>query len=174
MELSKPKDIAKTKKLIYAVSIIVPIAVAALFGIKVKGVDLSFLPSVYATINGITGVLLVFAVLAIKKKNVKAHRLLIRACLVLSLLFLVCYIAYHITSDATPYGGTLGALYYPLLIAHILLSVLVIPIVLLTYLWAWIGDYTKHKKWTRFAFPIWLFVAVSGVVVYLMISPYYT
>ncbi len=174
MELSKPQNIAKTKKFIYAVSIIVPVAVASLFKVEVEGVDLSFLPAVYATINGLTAILLVSAIIAIKNKNIKLHRMLIRMCLVLSILFLGCYIAYHITSDATPYRGSMGAIYYPLLIAHIFLSVLVIPVVLLTYLWAWIGDFTKHKKWTRFAFPIWLFVAVSGVIVYLMISPYYT
>lgn len=174
MELSKPKNIAQTKKFIYAVSIIVPIAVAALFKVQVKGVDLTFLPSVYATINGITAVLLVLALVAIKKKNIKMHRMLIRTCLMLSVLFLSCYIGYHITSEPTEYGGAYTAVYYPLLITHILFSVLVIPIVLLTYLWAWIGDFKKHKKWTRFAWPIWMFVAVSGVVVYLMISPYYS
>ncbi|MFT5860285.1 MAG: putative membrane protein [Flavobacteriaceae bacterium] len=173
MELNKPKNIAKTKKFIYAVSIIVPLAVAALFEAEVKGVDLTFLPSVYATINGITAVLLVLALIAIKKKNIKLHRMIIRTCLMLSILFLGCYIAYHITSDSTTYLGTMGAVYYPLLITHIVLSVLVIPIVLLTYLWAWIGEFEKHKKWTRFAWPIWMFVAVSGVIVYFMISPYY-
>lgn len=166
--------IAKAKKLIYAFSIVIPIAVAALFGIpKIEGVDLSFLPPIYATLNGATGVLLIFALLAIKQKNMRLHRLLMRTSLALSLFFLLCYVAYHITSDPTPYGGTLGIVYYPLLIAHITLSVVVIPLVLLSYLWAWTGDFKRHKKWTRFAFPIWLFVAVSGVIVYLMIAPYY-
>lgn len=173
MELKDPTKIAKAKKLIYAVSIIVPIAVAALFSLRIDGLDFSFLPPIYAALNGATAVILVFALLAIKQRNMRLHALLIRTSLVLSLFFLLCYIAYHITSDPTPYGGEYGMVYYPLLVAHIILSVAVIPLVLLSYLWAWTGDYNRHKKWTRFSFPIWLFVAVSGVVVYLMISPYY-
>lgn len=173
MELTDPNKVAKAKKLIYAVSIIVPIAVAALFSIRIEGVDLSILPPIYATFNGATAVLLIFALIAIKQRNMKLHRLLIRTCLVLSLGFLLLYIAYHITSDPVPYGGEWGMIYYPLLIGHIVLSVVVIPFVLLTYLWAWTGDYKRHKKWTKISFPIWLFVAVSGVIVYLMISPYY-
>lgn len=168
-----PNKIAKAKKLIYIVSIVVPVAVAALFSIRIEGVDFSFLPPIYAALNGGTAVLLVFALIAIRQNNMRLHALLIRTSLVLSLFFLLCYIAYHITSDPTPYGGEYGWLYYPLLITHIVFSVAVIPLVLLTYLWAWTGDYKRHKKWTRFSFPIWLFVAVSGVVVYVMISPYY-
>lgn len=173
MELMDQGKIAKAKKLIYIVSIVIPIAVAALFSVRIEGVDLSVLPSIYAALNGVTAILLIFALLAIKQKNMRLHRLLMRTSLVLSLAFLACYIAYHITSDATPYLGDYGMIYYPLLITHIVLSVVVIPLVLLSYLWAWTGDYKRHKKWTRFAFPIWLFVAVSGVVVYFMISPYY-
>lgn len=172
-ELMDPSKVAKAKKLIYAVSIIVPIAVAALFSVRIEGVDFSILPPIYATLNGATAMLLIFALIAIKQKNMKLHALLMRTSLALSLLFLLCYIAYHITSDATPYGGEYGMIYYPLLVAHIVLSIAVIPLVLLSYLWAWTGDFKRHKKWTRFSFPIWLFVAVSGVVVYLMISPYY-
>lgn len=167
-----PNKVAKAKKLIYAVSIIVPIAVAALFSVRIEG-DLSFLPPIYAALNGATAVILIFSLLAIKQRNMKLHALLIRTCLVLSLAFLACYIAYHITSDPTPYGGKFGMIYYPLLVSHIVLSVAVIPLVLLSYLWAWTGDFKRHKKWTRFSFPIWLFVAASGVIVYLMISPYY-
>jgi putative membrane protein len=91
----------------------------------------------------------------------------------LSIVFLLSYIAYHITSDTTKYGGDLPIVYYFILISHILLSVAVIPIVLFAYLFAWEGDFVKHKKWTRFAFPIWLYVAITGVVVYWMIFPYY-
>ena len=173
MELKDPSKIARAKKLIYTVSVLIPIVVALLFSIRIEGVDLSFLPPIYATINGVTAGLLVFALIAIKQRNRRLHRLLMRTSLFFSILFLGCYVAYHITSDATPYLGSVGFIYYPLLIAHILLSVIVIPLVLLAYLWAWTGDFDRHKKWTRFAFPIWLFVAVSGVVVYWMISPYY-
>jgi putative membrane protein len=164
---------SKYRKLVIAVSIIIPIAVAALFGIKVEGVDLSFLPPFYATLNGITAVLLVLALVFIKKGNMKLHQRTIQACLAISLLFLLCYVAYHMTSDSTVYEGSYKAVYYFILISHILLSVAVIPVVLFTYLFALEGNFVKHKKYTRFAFPIWLYVAVTGVVVYWMISPYY-
>jgi putative membrane protein len=164
---------SKYRKLVVAVSIIIPIAVAALFGIKVEGVDLSFLPPFYAALNGITAVLLVLALIFIKKGNMKLHQRTIQTCLAISLLFLLCYVAYHMTSDSTVYEGSYKAIYYFILISHILLSVAVIPVVLFTYLFALEGNYVKHKKYTRFAFPIWLYVAVTGVVVYWMISPYY-
>lgn len=171
--LKNEAQIAKFRKIIIAVSIVIPVAVAALFGIRVDGVDFSFLPPFYAGINGLTAILLVSALIAIKRKNMALHQRLIQVCLVLSLLFLLCYVAYHMTSDSTPYGGEMKGLYYFILISHILLSIAVIPFVLFTYLFAWEGKFDKHKKWTRFAFPIWLYVAVTGVIVYLMISPYY-
>jgi putative membrane protein len=171
--LKDETQVAKFRKLIIAVSIVIPLAVAALFGIKVEGVDFSFLPPFYAGINGLTAILLMGALIAIKNKNMNLHQRLIQICLVLSLLFLLCYVAYHMTSDSTRYEGEYNILYYSILISHIFLSVAVIPLVLFTYLFAWEGKYDKHKKWTRFAFPIWLYVAVTGVIVYLMISPFY-
>lgn len=171
--LKNEAQIAKFRKIIIAVSIVIPVAVAALFGIRVDGVDFSFLPPFYAGINGLTAILLVSALIAIKGKKMGLHQRLIQVCLILSLLFLLCYVAYHMTSDSTPYGGEMKGLYYFILISHILLSIAVIPLVLFTYLFAWEGKFDKHKKWTRFAFPIWLYVAVTGVIVYLMISPYY-
>jgi putative membrane protein len=164
---------SKYRKLVVAVSIIIPIAVAALFGIKIEGVDLSFLPPFYASLNGMTAILLILALVFIKKGNMKLHQRTIQVCLAISLLFLLCYVAYHMTSDSTVYEGAYKAIYYFILISHILLSVAVIPVVLFTYLFALEGNYVKHKKYTRFAFPIWLYVAVTGVVVYWMISPYY-
>jgi len=164
---------SKYRKLVVAISIIIPIAVAALFGIKVEGVDLSFLPPFYASLNGITAILLNLALVFIKSGNMKLHQRTIQVCLAISLLFLLCYVAYHMTSDSTVYEGSYKAIYYFILISHILLSVAVIPVVLFTYLFALEGNFVKHKKYTRFAFPIWLYVAVTGVVVYWMISPYY-
>jgi putative membrane protein len=171
--LKSEAQIAKFRKLIIAVSIVIPIAVAALFGIRIDGIDFSFLPPFYAGINGLTAILLISALLAIKSKNMLLHQRLIQVCLMLSLLFLLCYVAYHMTSDSTSYGGNMKGVYYFILISHILLSVAVIPVVLFTYLFAWEGKFDKHKKWTRFAFPIWLYVAVTGVIVYWMISPFY-
>jgi putative membrane protein len=171
--LKNESQIAKFRKLIVIVSIVIPIAVAALFGIKVDGIDLSCLPPFYAGINGVTAILLIASLVAIKSKNRRLHQSLMQICLGLSLLFLLCYVAYHMTSDSTPYGGSMKAVYYTILISHIVLSVAVIPLVLFTYLFAWEGKFDKHKKWTRFAFPIWLYVAITGVVVYFMISPFY-
>ena len=116
--LKSEAQIAKFRKLIVAVSIVIPVAVAALFGIRVDGVDFSFLPPFYAGINGLTAILLVSALIAIKSKNMALHQRLIQVCLVLSLLFLLCYVAYHMTSDSTPYGGNMKGLYYFILISH--------------------------------------------------------
>jgi|LakMenE29Apr09ns_1017244.scaffolds.fasta_scaffold05894_2 putative membrane protein len=187
MNTTSPNNLpsSKYRKLVVAVSIIIPIAVAALFGIKIEGVDLSFLPPFYATLNGVTAILLISALAFIKTGNMKLHQRTIQVCLGISLLFLVCYVAYHMTSDTTLFGdlnhdgvvdsniGSIKYVYYFILASHILLSIAVIPLVLFTYLFALEGNYTKHKKYTRFAFPIWLYVAVTGVVVYWMISPYY-
>ena len=90
-----------------------------------------------------------------------------------SVLFLVMYVAYHMTSDSTKYEGDLGFIYYPILISHIVLSVIIIPLVLITYVRALAQRFDRHKKIAKITFPIWLYVAVTGVVVYLMISPYY-
>lgn len=166
-------ELKRAKTLIYVASAAIPLVVAVLFKVKIDGVDLTFLPPIYATINGLTALLLVGALIAIKRKNMNLHRSLIRVALLLSLLFLASYVAYHMTSDSTRYGGDFKMLYLIILISHVVLSVAVVPLVLFTYLFAWQGDYVRHKKWTKFTWPIWFYVAVSGVVVYLMISPFY-
>ncbi|TCP28170.1 putative membrane protein [Tenacibaculum skagerrakense] len=166
----------KYKKFITIVSIVIPIAVAALFGIKIPGVaPLSFLPPVYATINGLTAVLLIGAVVAIKKGNRKLHEQLNTTALIFSALFLVMYVAYHMTSESTKFGGegVIKYVYYFILITHILLSIVVIPFVLFTYMRAKLGQFPQHRKVAKITFPLWLYVAVTGVIVYLMISPYY-
>lgn len=169
-------SIKKQNKLIVALSIVIPIAVALLFKIRVPGVErLGFLPPIYATINAITAVLLVLAVIQIKKGNRRAHEKLIKIAMSFSVLFLLLYVAYHATSDATSYGGegALKYIYLFILITHIVLSIVVIPFVLFTYARAINMDFERHKKLARITFPLWLYVAVTGVVVYLMISPYY-
>ncbi|MET3029269.1 DUF420 domain-containing protein [Flavobacterium sp. UW10123] len=170
----------KFSKFIIAVSIIIPVVVAILFGVKLKdfGVNvepLSFLPPIYATTNGITAVVLVLAVVAIKKGNQKLHERLMTSAIALSVAFLVMYVAYHMTSDSTKYGGE-GALryvYFFILITHILLSITIIPLVLITYVRALAKRFDRHRKIAKITFPLWLYVAVTGVIVYLMISPYY-
>lgn len=168
------------KKIITALSIIIPIAVAALFSINLKklGFDiepLSFLPPIYATINGITAITLIAAVIAIKNGNRKLHEQLNTFAIACSLAFLLMYIAYHITSDSTKFGGEgfIKYVYYFILITHILLSIIIIPLVLTTYLRAKLGDFERHKKIAKKTFPLWLYVAITGVVIYFMISPYY-
>jgi putative membrane protein len=120
--------------------------------------------------------MLLLALWAIKQGKQKTHQKLMTASIALSLLFLVMYVAYHMTSDSTPYGGSgvIRWVYYFILITHILLSIAVIPLVLRTYAKAYLKDFQGHRKLARITFPIWFYVAVTGVIVYLMISPYYS
>ncbi|MFY0631847.1 MAG: DUF420 domain-containing protein [Flavobacteriaceae bacterium] len=164
------------KRGIIILSIVIPLVVAALFGVKIPNVEpLSFLPPIYATINGITAVLLIAAVIAIKKGNRSLHERLNTLAIVCSVLFLVMYVAYHMTSDSTEFGGEgiIKYVYFIILITHIVLSIVVIPFVLITYMRAKLGKFPEHKKIAKITFPLWLYVAVTGVIVYLMISPYY-
>lgn len=163
------------RKLIIAVSIIIPIVVATLFRVKIPGYDLSFLPPIYASINGLTAILLIVAVVAIKNGKRLLHERIMKTCIGLSASFLVMYVLYHMTSDSTPYGGegTIRYIYFFILITHIILSIVIIPMVLFTFVRGLYGEYERHKALARFTFPLWLYVAITGVVVYLMISPYY-
>ncbi|AEH01237.1 DUF420 domain-containing protein [Lacinutrix sp. 5H-3-7-4] len=170
----------KYNKWIVALSIIIPVAVAALFGIKLKdfGVDiepLTFLPPIYATINGLTAIVLIISVNAIKKGNRKLHEKLNKFAIALSVSFLLMYIAYHMTSNSTTFGGEgiIKYVYYFILITHIILSIAVIPFVLITYVRAISNNFLRHKKIARITYPLWLYVAITGVIVYLMIAPYY-
>jgi len=158
------------------VSVLIPVVVAILFTVRIPNVEpLSFLPPIYATINGFTALLLILALRAIKSGKRLLHERLMKTCIALSLVFLVMYIAYHMTSDPTPFGGegAVAYLYYFILISHILLSIILIPLVLISYVRAIQAQFDPHKKISKITFPIWLYVAVTGVVVYLMIEPYY-
>lgn len=165
----------KSKPWIVVVSIAVPIVVAILFTVKIEGYQTSFLPPIYATLNGLTALFLIGGIVSIKKRKVETHRKFMTSAIVFSALFLVLYVIYHSTSDSTPFGGEgwIRPVYFTLLISHILLSIIIIPLVLVTYVRALAEKYDKHRKIARITFPIWLYVAISGVVVYLMISPYY-
>ena len=170
----------KYNKWIVVLSVAIPLVVAILFGVNLRklGYDvepLSFLPPIYATINGITAVLLVLAVVAIKKGKVTLHENLMKTAIACSVAFLGMYVAYHMTSDSTKFGGEgiIKYVYYFILITHIILSVIIIPLVLITYVRALAQVFDKHKKIAKITFPIWLYVAVTGVIVYLMIAPYY-
>ena len=184
----------KYNKYIVAVSIVIPVVVAILFGIKLKdlGFDvepLSSLPPIYATINGLTVVVLVAAVMAIKNGNRLLHERLMKLAIAFSLAFLVMYVAYHMTADSTKYGdldhdglvsefelaqvGISRLVYFFILITHIALSIAIIPLVLITYVRGLSQQFDRHRKIAKITFPLWLYVAITGVVVYLMISPYY-
>lgn len=170
----------KYNKWIIAVSIIIPLAVAALFGVNLPklGFDvkpLSFLPPIYATTNGLTAITLFSAVWAIKRGKQSLHETLVKISIALSVLFLVMYVAYHMTSVSTAFGGEgiIRPIYFFILITHISLSVIIIPFVLVTYVRGISGSYERHKKLARITYPLWMYVAVTGVIVYLMISPYY-
>lgn len=170
----------KFSKLIIIVSIVIPVFVAILFGVKLKDFGynvepLSFLPPIYATINGMTALVLIAAVVAIKNGKRILHERLMTSAIALSVAFLVMYVAYHMTADSTKFGGegTIRYVYFFILITHIILSIAIIPMVLITYVRALAEKFDTHKKIAKITFPIWLYVAVTGVVVYLMISPYY-
>lgn len=170
----------KYNKWIVVLSVAIPIVVALLFGVNLRKMGfavepLSFLPPIYATINGFTAILLVAAVVAIKNRKRQLHENLMKTAIACSILFLGMYVAYHMTSDSTKFGGEgmIKYVYYFILITHILLSVIIIPLVLITYVRALSQRFDRHKKIAKITFPIWLYVAVTGVIVYLMISPYY-
>ena len=179
---------------IILVSILIPTAVAILFTVKLKdfGIEvepLSFLPPIYASINGLTALLLLMGVMAIKNGNKKVHERFMTTAIACSVVFLVMYVAYHMTADSTVYGdidgnkildatekanaGSIRYVYLFILLSHIALSIVIIPLVLITYVRALAARFDKHRKIAKNTFPLWLYVAVTGVVVYLMISPYY-
>ncbi|HZJ20350.1 MAG TPA: DUF420 domain-containing protein [Pricia sp.] len=166
----------KLNTLITVVSVVVPVVVAVLFTVKIPNVErLGFLPPLYASINALTAFLLIIALWAILNGKRRLHQNLMTTCIGLSVLFLVMYMAYHMTSESTSYGGegVIRYVYFFILVSHILLSIVIIPLVLKTYTFAYLKDFKTHRKWAKITFPIWLYVAISGVIVYLMISPYY-
>lgn len=177
MSNHQTSDEKKYNKWIVILSVVIPVIVAVLFGVKIPNVEpLRFLPPIYASINAFTALVLMVAFWAIKNKKIKLHEGLMKFAIVLSAAFLLMYIAYHMTSDSTKFGGegNIKYIYYFILLTHIVLSIIIIPFVLITYVRAITKSFERHKKIARVTFPLWLYVAVSGVIVYLMISPYYT
>lgn len=169
-------DLKKEKqynKWIVVLSVAIPLVVALLFNVKIDAELPIFLPPVYAVINAITALVLVVAVVMIKRGNRQMHERLMKVAIALSVLFLVMYVAYHMTSDSTKYEGSYKMIYFFILISHIALSIAVIPFVLITYVRAITNNIERHKKIAKITFPLWLYVAVTGVIVYLMISPFY-
>jgi len=192
--MSDVSTAAWRSKWIPIVSFVIPVAVALLFTVKVQdlGLDvrpLSELPPIYATINALTAILLLVSVWSIKRGMKALHQRLNTLALACSVLFLLLYVAYHSTAAATYFGdvnhdmlvdetekAAVGAarwVYLLILLSHIGLSIVILPIVLYTFHFAWNQEWDKHRRWAKWAFPLWLYVAVTGVLVYWMISPYY-
>ncbi|MEQ9302102.1 MAG: DUF420 domain-containing protein [Cyclobacteriaceae bacterium] len=180
-------------RLITIVSIVIPVAVAILLFMPVKifaGSDwVKVLPHVNAAINSLTAILLVTALVMVKKGNIELHKKLMTSAFVLGSLFLISYIIYHATIDSTVFGDTSGdgvvseeelaavgvmrSVYLIVLLSHIMLSIVVVPFVLFAFYYSLTDKIEKHKKVVKFTFPIWLYVSITGVMAYLFISPYY-
>jgi putative membrane protein len=172
------KNDKKARTLILIFSAIVFIAIVALSRVKLN-VDLGFDEHVFAFINSIinslVAVLLVAALIAVKTKHYLLHKKMMLAAMVLSILFLVSYICHHLFAGETKFGGTGTAktIYYIILGTHIPLAGLILPFILFTAYRALIAEFPQHKKLARITWPVWFYVAVTGVIVYWMISPYY-
>lgn len=133
------------------------------------------LPMLNAIINGTCSVLLVISLYFIRKKNINAHKRINIVTFLLSSVFLISYVLFHYFKEETTFGGegAIRSVYYFILITHIILAALVLPLILLSFYWGLKNDTAKHRSLTRWSFPIWLYVTITGVVVYLMIAPYY-
>ena len=178
---SLKKNDKKANLLIWTASFVVFAAVAFLVNFKLfKGVDLGFnvhlLALTNAVINGTVSVLLVWALMAVRNKQFLLHKRLMMTAIILSVLFLVSYIGHHLLADETKYGGAHDAKYYIylfILITHIFLATIILPFILFTAYRSLTGEYEQHKKLAKYTWPLWLYVSITGVLVYLMISPYY-
>lgn len=162
--------------LAYVVSAVVLLLVGMMRRYKIDlGVDFSFLPPIHASLNALAAVLLMFAFWKIKNRDIEAHRRAIYAAMVCSALFLVSYVLYHFTTPETRYGGQgiARAVYFFLLITHVVLAAVILPFILLTFNRAYTGQYARHRRMARWVFPLWLYVALTGPVCYLMLRPYY-
>lgn len=186
------KNDRKASWLIIVFSVIVFSAVVLLSKVKLEvdlGFDVHLFAMINALINSCVTILLVLALLAVKRKKYETHRNLMLTAMVLSVLFLVSYICHHLLAGDTRFGdinhdgivnevektaaGSLRIIYYIILGTHIPLAGIILPFILFTAYRALTGEYTAHKKLARITWPVWLYVALTGVAVYLLISPYY-
>ncbi|MDW7691275.1 DUF420 domain-containing protein [Flammeovirgaceae bacterium SG7u.111] len=165
--------------IIGVLSIAVPVLVAILLFLPNRttpeGGWVYFLPHLHGTINSITAILLVFALYFIKNKQITYHKFCMNISFILGAIFLLSYVIYHASVEPTKYGGEglMKGVYFFVLLTHIVLSAVVVPLVLLAFYYAWTSKFDRHKKIVKFTYPIWLYVSVTGVITYLMISPYY-
>lgn len=172
------KNDKQARLLIYTVSFVVFAAVAILSRVKLEvdlGFDIHVFALINAVINSMVSILLVWALVAVKNKKYVQHKNIMFGAIILSVLFLVSYIAHHLLAGDTVYGGegNIRYFYYFILITHIFLAAIILPFILFTAYRSLTGEYAKHKKLAKYTWPLWLYVSVTGVLVYLMISPYY-
>lgn len=165
--------------LIAVLSVVVPLLVAFLLFMpqtgKLGDVDVTFLPKLHAVLNSLTAFALLAGYYFVKNRNVRYHRFSMVTAFVLSSFFLISYVTYHYQAAPTAFGGE-GALryfYYFVLLTHIVLAVVIVPLVLLSIYFGWSNQVERHRRVSRWTFPLWLYVAVTGVLVYMLISPYY-
>lgn len=168
----------KARTFIFFVSTVVFVAVVVLGRVKLNlnpGFDVHIFAKINAGINSIVTVLLLVGLWAVKNKKYFLHKRIMISAILLSCLFLISYICHHLLSAETKFGGegSIRYIYYFILGTHILLATIILPFILFTAYRSMTGDYEKHKKLARITWPVWLYVAITGVVVYLMISPYY-
>jgi len=178
MESLQPVKEQKANRVINILSLVIPLAVAILLGVRQKvdlGVWTTYLPHLNGIINSVTSILLVTGLYFIRQKNIAAHKRTMLAAFAFGSLFLVSYVLYHLTNESTSFGGQgwIRPIYYFLLVSHIVLSVVVVWFVLRAVYYALSGQIERHRQIVKYAFPIWLYVSVTGVVVYLLIKPYY-
>jgi putative membrane protein len=176
---SQDLNLSLAKKLnvaAWVVSIAVFLLVVAMRRIKVHtDIDFSFLPPFHASLNGITAIILLFAFYYIKNGNVDRHRKSMTLALGTSVLFLLSYVVYHITTPETSFcfEGSIRYVYFFLLITHVVLAAVMLPFILFTYIRAFTHQYEAHKRMARWVFPFWFYVAITGPVLYLMLAPCY-
>jgi len=173
------KDDRKYRILILLFSFIVFAAVVLLGRYKLEadlGFNVHVFASINAVINSMVSILLLAGLIAVRRRKLELHRNIMFAAMILSFFFLISYIAHHLLSADTVYGGqgSVRYVYYFILITHIFLAAIILPFILFTAYRSLIGEYTRHKKLARITWPIWFYVSVTGVIVYLMISPYYS
>ena len=166
------------KSLILVVSFVVFIAIVILSRVKVNvqlGFDVHLFARINAMINSTVTILLIAGLIAVKKKKYHLHKRIMLTAIILSVLFLVSYICHHLFSTETRFGGSgfIRYVYFFILSTHIVLAAIILPFILFTAYDSATGQYAKHKKLARYTFPLWLYVSITGVLVYILISPYY-
>ncbi|GAA5220496.1 DUF420 domain-containing protein [Membranihabitans marinus] len=158
------------------ISAVVLLLVVLMRRVKIDvGVDFSFLPPLHAILNSAAAIALILALSAIKKKNAALHQRYIYWAIGFSVVFLLSYVLYHFTTPETLYckEGSIRYVYFFLLITHVVLAAFILPFILLTFTRAYTEQFERHKKMARWVFPLWLYVAITGPVVYLMLAPCY-